>query len=233
MGKHAQKRLVRRLDLEIFLSRIAPHPSPDVSLEQYTISETAAATILYLAAYSRCDIEGKSVLDLACGTGRLALGAAYLGAEEVVGADSDRVAIEAAHKNSRKAGLEGSVQWINCDLSAIVGRFDTVLQNPPFGVQTRNADRQFIEKALEVGSSIYSLHNHPVVDKKLISLLKRGGENLVQIPPSQFMQSFIERHGGEVKAVYALPMIIPKMFEFHTRSRREIVVDLYVLGKKT
>jgi predicted RNA methylase len=67
----------------------------------------------------------------------------------------------------------------------------------------------------------------------LISLLKRGGENLVQIPPSQFMQSFIERHGGEVKAVYALPMIIPKMFEFHTRSRREIVVDLYVLGKKT
>ena len=232
MGKPAQKRLVRRLDLELFLSKIAPHPSPKASLEQYTISEDTAATMLFVSAYVRCDIVGKSVLDLACGTGRLALGAAFLGAKEVVGIDSDKVAIKTACKNSQETGLHSMVQWVACDLGAITGRFDTVLQNPPFGVQTRAADRKFIEKALEVGGSIYSLHNHPVVDKHLEVLLKRGGKNLIQVSPSPFMESYVEKQGGTIQAVYALPMTIPKMFDFHTESKRQIVVDLYVIESK-
>ena len=85
MGEHAQKRLIRKLDLELFLSQVAVNPSPKVNLEQYTISESIAATMLYLAAYTNNDIIGKKVLDLGCGTGRLALGAAFLGAERVVG----------------------------------------------------------------------------------------------------------------------------------------------------
>ena len=232
MGKPAQKRLVRRLDLELFLSKIAPHPSPQASLEQYTISEDTAATMLYLSAYARSDIIGKSVLDLACGTGRLALGAAFLGAKEVVGADSDKSAIKTALKNSQTSELKNSVHWIACDLGAIAGRFDTVLENPPFGVQTRAADRKFLEKALEVGSSIYSLHNHPVVDKHLMTLFKRGGKDLIQVSPSPFMESFVEKRGGVIQAVYALPMTIPKMFDFHTQSKRQIIVDLYVIEKK-
>ncbi|HII85316.1 TPA: methyltransferase [Candidatus Bathyarchaeota archaeon] len=232
MGKSAQKRLVRRLDLELFLSKLAPHPSPQASLEQYTISEDAAATLLYISAYARNDIIGKTVLDLACGTGRLALGAAFLGAKEVVGADSDRVAIKVACKNSEIAGLQDQVQWVTCDLEAIAGKFETVLQNPPFGVQKRAADRKFIEKALEVGNSIYSFHNHPTVDKHLAMLLKKSGESLIQVPPSSFLESLVEKHGGIIKAVYALPMTIPKMFGFHTQSKRQIIVDLYVIQKK-
>ena len=38
MGEHAQKRIIRKLDLERFLSKIAPQPSPQAHLEQYTIS---------------------------------------------------------------------------------------------------------------------------------------------------------------------------------------------------
>ncbi len=231
MGKPAQKRIVRKLDIELFLSKIASHPSPQANLEQYTISENTAATMLYLAAYVHDDIIGKSVLDLACGTGRLALGAAFLGAKEIVGADLDTTAVKSAYRNSHKTGLQSLVQWVACDVNAITGKFDTVLQNPPFGVQAKAADQDFIKKALEVGSSIYSLHNHPFVDKKLATLLKGSGEKLVQVSPSPFLESFIEQHGGTVQAVYAMPMSIPKMFDFHTKTKRQIIVDLYVVGK--
>ena len=54
MGKHDQKRLIRKLDLELFLSRIKFHPYPKASLEQYTVSEAVASTMLYFAAYGSC-----------------------------------------------------------------------------------------------------------------------------------------------------------------------------------
>ena len=64
MGEHAQKRLIRKLDLERFLSQVASQPNPKVHLEQYTVSEQLAANTLYVAAYVNDDIVGKSVLDL-------------------------------------------------------------------------------------------------------------------------------------------------------------------------
>ena len=105
--------------------------------------------MLYIAAYSNNDIIDRSVLDLGCGTGRLALGACFLGANEVVGVDVDSLAIRTAHENSRNADLVDCVQWVNADISSVVGCFDTVLMNPPFGVQTPKADRAFLVKALD------------------------------------------------------------------------------------
>jgi len=232
MGKPAQKRLIRKLELELFLSQIKPHSEPKANLEQYTISESVAATMLYLAAYTYCDIIGKNVLDLGCGTGRLALGASFLGAENVVGIDIDKEAIRAASTASGTAELKAKVQWVTGDIRAITGRFDTVLQNPPFGVQTRSADRKFLEKALEVGGSVFSLHNHPCVDKQLVKQLKSSGEHCLQIHASPFINKFAEEHGGRVQAVYALLMTIPRMFDFHTKAKHDFVVDLYVIKGK-
>ncbi len=228
MGGHAQKRLIRKLDLELFLASLAPMPNPKAELEQYTTPEAIAANMLYLAAYNNGDIDGKVVLDLACGTGRLGLGAAYLGAEEVVGIDIDPSAIKTARQNAAKAGLK--VQWINGDVNAITGRFDTVLQNPPFGVQTREADRAFLVKALEVGTAVYSLHNHPEVDERLIRMLKSSG-GMVQVQPSPFLERFVAKNGGNVDAVYAMLMTIPKMFDFHHKLKHDFVIDLYVIKK--
>jgi putative methylase len=76
-----QKRLVRKLDLELALSKIQPYSEPAPDLEQYTISADVAATVLYIAAYSYGNIVNKRVVDLGCGTGRLAIGAALLGAK--------------------------------------------------------------------------------------------------------------------------------------------------------
>src|ERR1035437_2356618 len=183
MGEHAQKRLIRKLDLERFLATVASQPSPQVHLEQYTVSEQLAANMLYIASYANNDIVGKSVLDLGCGTGRLALGASFLGAKSVVGVDLDTLAIKTASENSKKTDLTKGVQWILGDISTIVGRFDTILENPPFGVQTREADRPFLVKALEVGVSIYSLHSHPQVDARLIKQLK-ANRGFLQVPAS-------------------------------------------------
>lgn len=225
-----QKRLVRKLELEMLLSQVEPHPSPKSSLEQYTIPTDIAATILLMAAYTNNSIVGKVVLDLGCGTGRLALGAAFLGARQVIGIDIDKEAVNMAFRNSVKVGLKSKVEWIIGDINAIHGKFDTVLQNPPFGVQKRWADRKFLEKALESGRTVYSLHKHPKADKNFIRKLKLNQPSEVSATP--FLKRFVEERGGRIKAVYAMVMAIPHMFSFHRKRKHEFAVDLLVIEKK-
>ncbi len=227
-----QKRLIRKLDLEILLSQVKPHPSPKASLEQYAIPVDVGAAMLYLAAYTHDNIVDKTVLDLGCGTGRLALGAAFLGAKQVVGVDLDKTAIKVARGNSRQANLNGKVDWIIADIDAVQGNFDTLLQNPPFGVQKRRADRKFLEKAMETGKVIYSLHKSLQKSKALIKKLKRHNTNLELVTSNPFLEKFIEKHGGRVKAVYVMLMTIPHMFNFHTERKHEFLVDLYVIEGK-
>ncbi len=224
-----QKRIVRKLDLEMLLSSVKPHPSPKPDLEQYTIPANAAATMLYIAAYVNSDIMKKRILDLGCGTGRLALGAAFLGAKNVVGLDIDRVAVTVASENSVQLNLEDKVQWIAGTLDVIQGNFDTVIQNPPYGIQTRQADRKFLEKALKTGHAVYSLHKSMHDDEAFLRKLKTASEGVLPVEPSPFLESYVEAHGGNVKAVYALIMTVPRMFDFHTRKKHEFVVDLYIL----
>jgi putative methylase len=188
--------------------------------------------MLHIAAYTFNDIIGKTVLDLGCGTGRLAVGASFLGAKQVVGIDLDKIAIKFAFESSVKVELENRIQWIAADIDAVCGRFDTVLQNPPFGVQKRKADRKFLEKALEVGKIIYSLHKNPSKDKEFIRKLKVSRTSAVQVSPSSFVKRFIEEHGGTIKASYAMLMTIPRMFSFHTKRKHEFAVDLYVIEGK-
>jgi len=230
MDRHAQKRLIRKLDLELFIASLQPQPTPKVHLEQYTTPEHIAANLLYLAAYTQNDIINKSVIDLGCGTGRLSLGAAFLGATEIVGVDLDPIALKVAQINTQKVGLSTSVQWINTDIATIQGRFDTAVQNPPFGVQNRKADQAFLVKALEVADKVYSIHKHPQIDEHLIKMLKSSG-NFIAVQPSPFLEGFITKSGGTITAVYSMLMTIPKMFEFHHKLKHDFVIDLYCIEK--
>ena len=214
MGRPAQKRLVRKRDLERALSEIEAHPLPNAYLEQYTTPSNVAAETLYLAAYVYDDIIGKTVVELGCGTGRLAIGAALLGASEVFGVDVDGVAVRVAQKNAEMLGVKEKTHWIVADIDVVKGTFDTLLQNPPFGVQRRRADRRFITKSLALSSTIYSFH--------------KGGES-----NRAFIKRFIEEHGGKVTTIFPLNMEIPRMFKFHTKKKRSIHVDLYRIEGKS
>ena len=214
MGGTAKKRLVRKRDLERALSEIEAHPLPNAYLEQYTTPSKVAAEILYLTAYVYDDIIDKTVVELGCGTGRLGIGAALLGAREVFGVDVDSVAVRVAQKNAEIMGVKERTNWIVADIGVVKGSFDTVLQNPPFGVQRRRADRRFISKSLELSSTIYSFH--------------KGGEG-----NREFIKRFIEGHGGRVTNIFPLKMEIPRMFKFHTKKKRSIQVDLYRIEGKS
>jgi putative methylase len=207
------QRLVRRLDLERALQQVEPHPSPKASLEQYTLPVDVAAEWLFIAAYINDDIINKAVVDLGCGTGILALGAVFLGAKKAIGVDIDKAAVGIAEKNAEKLGIEKKVQWFTGDIGSLTGGFDTVLQNPPFGVQKRGADRKFLSKALELAPVVYSLH-------------KSGEGNRA------FIKRFIEQHGGEVTGIFPMKLNIPKLFKFHTKRKYMVEVDLYRIVRK-
>lgn len=208
MGSTAGKELVRKLDLERILQQAQPHPSPKAFLEQYTMPVDIASEILFLAAYVHDDIVGKTVADLGCGTGRLALGAAFLGATDVVGIDIDKTAIRTAKESATELDLNDHTDWIVGDINILRGCFDTVLQNPPFGVQKRSADRKFLLIAMKSAQKIYSLH-------------KAGESNRT------FLKKFIEKHEGKVTSIFQMKLNIPRLFKFHTKRKHEVRVDLY------
>jgi len=224
-----QKRLVRKRDLEIALSKIEPHPSPKAYLEQYTITPEVAAEMLYIAAYTYDDIIDKTIADLGCGTGRLAIGAALLGAKEIVGIDIDKVVAKTAFENAEKLDINEKTQWVTADINSIRGTFDTVLQNPPFGVQRRKADRAFLEKALEIGRHVYSLHKSIEGSRKFGIKSERHTARFTSTSPSPFLKRFIEKNGGRIIAVYTMPMIIPYLFSFHRERKHQFLVDLFVI----
>ena len=208
MGAIAQKRLVRRLDLERALQHVEPHPSPKAFLEQYTIPVDVASELLFLAAYSNEDIIGKAVVDLGCGSGRLAIGSVLVRAREAVGIDIDRSAVKKAKENAERLSLTSRLNWVAGDIDVLRGRFDTVLQNPPFGVQRRSADRRFLLKAMQLSPRVYSLHKAGIANRA-------------------FIKRFIEANGGKVTSIFQMRFSIPRMFKFHTERRHEVDVDLY------
>jgi ribosomal protein L11 methyltransferase len=69
---------------------------------------------------------GETVIDYGCGSGVLAIAAAKLGAARVIGLDIDPRAVEAAHANARRNGVDGT--FIDGDTPLTV-RGDLVLAN--------------------------------------------------------------------------------------------------------
>jgi putative methylase len=188
--------------------------------------------MLHLAAYKHGDILNKDIIDLGCGTGRLGLGSAIIGAKSVLGVDIDSRVVEIAAKAARKLQVKEKTQWLTADITSIRGTFDTVLQNPPFGVQRKKADRSFLEKALEIGIRIYSLHKSVDAEDNLFSQKSRRGMREVRLKPAPvapFLKRFVERQGGRVEASYIIPMTIPHLFSFHRKPSRQILANLIVV----
>jgi putative methylase len=197
--------------LEITLQRLKGFARPAPALEQYQTPAPLAARLLY-HALMKGDIEGKRVLDLGCGTGILAIGAALLGAAAVNGVDIDGKALDVARENA--ALHDAEVEFLIMDVredscAGRIGTVDTVVMNPPFGAQKAHADRPFIDCALAVAGVTYSIFN-------------AGSLPFVEAYTAQKAE-ITEKIGG------AFP--IRRTFAFHTKDVQEIEVEILRLKR--
>ena len=207
-----ERKIVKRKILEFLLAKVKPHPAPKIFLEQFSTPPELAANILCTATYSFDDVVGRSVCDLGCGGGIFAIGAAYLGAEYTVGIDIDRLAVTQACRTARELGID--VDWVIGDIALLREKFDTVIQNPPFGVRRHGMDRVFLEKALSIADTVYSIH-------------KGGKENRKFIE-----KTVVEKLNGQVTSVVEAELVIPYMFNFHRKQKYRITVDVYRIVKR-
>ena len=195
---------MKQRQLEILLQQVPPPPDPKPSLEQYITPAPIAADILF-TAYHWGDIDRKTVMDLGCGTGIFAVGAAYLGANDVFGIDVDKNVISLAERYARSLKLP--IRYQVQDITSVTTTCDTVLMNPPFGAQKSNlnADRRFIEKGFDIASVIYSLH------------LKKT------VP---FIEKMVRALHGELTYQKDYEFPIKWMFQFHEKEVKIYTVTL-------
>ena len=197
--------------LEMTLQRLRGFSRPQAALEQYQTPAPLAARLLY-HALMKGDIEGKTVCDLGCGTGILAIGAALLGAALVTGVDIDERALVVARENADLLGTD--ITFLAADLREggcrdRIGACDTVVMNPPFGAQKAHADRPFIDCAIAAAGVTYSIFN-------------AGSIPFVEAYTAQKAE-ITEKVGG------AFP--IKRTFAFHTKDVQEIEVEILRLKR--
>lgn len=145
---------MKKKDLEMRLQSLDGFKDPDPSLEQYPTPSVIASDILFMA-YINGDIFERKVNDLGCGTGIFTIGSGLLGGD-AEGFDISGSAIDIARNNAKD--LEIDVKFTVSDISRVERKADTTIMNPPFGSQRKHADRPFLDKAVELSGTIYSVH---------------------------------------------------------------------------
>lgn len=202
---------MKKKQLEMILESVKGFSAPDVRKEQYETPAPIAAELLHFA-YMQGDLNG-IVFDLGCGTGILAIGAKLLGAEKVIGIDSDLDALHIARANAERLGVD--ICPICCDVKdfAVRSRADlspAVIMNPPFGAQRKGLDRPFLRKALEIGEVVYSLHN---------------------VGSREFISKFIQPQ-GVITHQKSIDFPIRWTFKFHKKDIKMVNVELYRFERK-
>ncbi len=82
-----------------------------------------------------------------------------------------------------------------------------IIQNPPFGAQQKYADRIFLEKALNIGNIVYTIHNTPTRD---------------------FIINYVEKeHNRKITNIFQSDFKIKNIYEFHKKKFVNIPVDIY------
>lgn len=195
--------------------------NPKIELEQYCIDAQSAVDIVYFAGVEFSDIRNKLVIDLGAGTGRLSIACAFLQASYVVSVDIDINALNILKTNVRDLNLENII----LPLCADVNHFEivrqqlpkdlrvTTIENPPFGVQKRTADRFFLQKAFSFSDVVYSIH---LANQKV----------------HQFLRKFIKKFNWEIDYVFPFHLKLDRTYEFHEQKTKAVKVNIYRFKRK-
>lgn len=200
---------MRKKDIELLLQNLDILGTSNNLLEQYRTPAPIAADLLHIA-YMHGDIADKVIADLGCGNGIFAIGAAILGAKNVYALDLDPEHIKVAEKNANALNL--NLQLMNIDVKDFNIEIDTILENPPFGSQVRNANIPFIEK-IKYAKVSYILYHKKSID---------------------FVYNKIKELGYFIDFQKSYSFELPYQFKFHKKAKKYIeVILLRVKGEFT
>jgi len=85
--------------------------------------------------------------------------------------------------------------------------------NPPFGVQTKFADRPFLKSAFNFSDIVYSIH-------------------LLNPKVNKFISNYVKRFNWKIDNVFPFTMVLERTYLFHTQKTKKINVLVYRFIKK-
>jgi putative methylase len=197
---------MNKKSLAVELSKLKKFENVKAGLEQYPSDSELAAHILW-NAFMNGDIEGKIVADLGCGNGIFGIGALMLGAKHVYFVDVDGGALVVARENCEFEGGE----FLDIDIFDFDKKVDTVVMNPPFGVQNKHIDRSFLEVAMQFANSIYTIH---------------------KVETKEFIDSFVAKGSFEVVGFEEKDFVLKKSMKFHKSEKYNVRVGIWMLKRK-
>jgi putative methylase len=201
--------------LAIVLSKLKDFKEPNIELEQYSTPSEIAAEILWTALF-KGEVRDKTVLDAACGPGYLGIGALLLGAEKVYFVDISKESLDILKENilfvdeELGSNIKKKCIIVNSDITNFNENVDVVIQNPPFGIKKKHADKAFLEKAFDVGKIIYSFH-------------KTESKN--------FAETIAKDHGFKLTESWNYDFPLKQTAKFHTRKLHRIKASCFRFEK--
>jgi putative methylase len=202
--------------LGIVLSELKDFKKHDLMFEQYSTPPEIAADVLW-NAYMNGDIDGKIIIDAACGPGYLGIGALLLGAKKVFFVDKSEDAVEILKENIKfiydkyDSFIMKRSEIILSDIKDFDGKADVVLQNPPFGTKEKHADKLFLEKAFSNAGIAYSFHK--TTTKKFVEAIAKD---------SGFRITHLWRYDFRIKAIH----------KFHEKKSMMVDVTVFRLARQ-
>ena len=114
-----------------WVDAVAPSGTVEIVIdpERSFGSGAHASTRLALQLLQRIDLEGRTVLDVGCGSGVLSVAAAALGATRVEAIDIERGAVEATMTNARRNKFDDRIRARVASIDGVGEEFDVVLAN--------------------------------------------------------------------------------------------------------
>ena len=167
--------------IEIFLSKLKTFKNPKIKLEQYPTPSTVIKEFLIFIEQDLINlIENKlkkgeklKIMDCCCGTGFLGISIILfyyfndydLNNLEITFLDIDKDIFPILEENLNFLKKEFDLDSLNFEFInknifdfKISEKFDLVVLNPPFGIQGKIKDIDFIKKSLEIGKLVISFH---------------------------------------------------------------------------
>ena len=199
---------VSKKELAILLSKLKSFSGEQAKLEQYPTPSEIAADALWMAFLSG-DIEGKNVADLGCGNGVLGCGTLLLGAKHVIFLDVDRKVLAVTKENveilEKVIKKTFSCSYLLKNVDAFHESVDCVVENPPFGVQSKHADRNFLLAGINA-SVAYSFH---------------------KLDTKDFIEEFVRNHHKNARLLKTYSFPLRKTMPFHTKNVYAVDVGLW------